>query len=329
MKFLSRVGVEPFIVCLFGSIFLAWLEPRIGCAEACGVSLADIAAWGVAGIFFFYGLRLDGAKLRAGLVNVRLHLLVHFSTFVIFPAIAYSAMYMFGGFGGGGDVHLLWIGVFFLSALPSTVSSSVVMVSLARGNLPAAIFNASISSLLGVFLTPVIMGLVIGGVEGSRGLGDVLLKLVVQVIVPVVAGLLLNRKFGAFAAAHKTALKNFDQSIILLIVYTSFCDSFRKKMFDGFPPSDILLLSVAMVGLFFLAMGIVWGLCRVMGFNREDTITAVFCGSKKSLVHGSVMSRVLFSNPAVVGVVLLPAMLYHAYQLIIISVIAKRLGRAR
>ena len=59
-----------------------------------------------------------------------------------------------------------------------------------------------------------------------------------------------------------------------------------------------------------------------MKFNREDTITALFCGSKKSLVHGSVMSKVLFSNPAIIGVVLLPTMLYHAYQLIIVSIIA-------
>ena len=68
-------------------------------------------------------------------------------------------------------------------------------------------------------------------------------------------------------------------------------------------------------------------MCSAMGFNREDTITAVFCGSKKSLVHGSVMSKVLFTNPAIIGVVLLPTMLYHAYQLIIISVIAKKIGR--
>jgi sodium/bile acid cotransporter 7 len=147
------------------------------------------------------------------------------------------------------------------------------------------------------------------------------------VIVPVVAGIMLNSKFGKFALAHKVALRNFDQSIILLIVYTSFCDSFHKKMFDGFPMSDIVMLSIAMVGLFFFAMAIVWGLCKAMHFNREDTITAVFCGSKKSLVHGSVMSKVLFSNPAIIGVVLLPTMLYHAYQLIIVSIIAKKLGK--
>ena len=327
MKFLSKIGLEPFIICLFLAIALAWLNPNIGIASVFGITLGDIATWGVAGIFFFYGLRLDPEKLKAGLVNVRLHLLVHFSTFILFPAIVLFAMYIFGAFDKGSDISLLWLGTYFLATLPSTVSSSVVMISIAKGNLPAGIFNASISSLLGVFFTPILMSLFLDNLEGTHGLGDVILKLVIQVIVPVVAGIMLNSKFGKFALAHKVALRNFDQSIILLIVYTSFCDSFHKKMFDGFPMSDIVMLSIAMVGLFFFAMAIVWGLCKTMHFNREDTITAVFCGSKKSLVHGSVMSKVLFSNPAIIGVVLLPTMLYHAYQLIIVSIIAKKLGK--
>ena len=327
MKFLSKIGLEPFIICLFLAIALAWLNPNIGIASVFGITLGDIATWGVAGIFFFYGLRLDPEKLKAGLVNVRLHLLVHFSTFILFPAIVLFAMYIFGAFDKGSDISLLWLGTYFLATLPSTVSSSVVMISIAKGNLPAGIFNASISSLLGVFFTPILMSLFLDNLEGTHGLGDVILKLVIQVIVPVVAGIMLNSKFGKFALAHKVALRNFDQSIILLIVYTSFCDSFHKKMFDGFPMSDIVMLSIAMVGLFFFAMAIVWGLCKAMHFNREDTITAVFCGSKKSLVHGSVMSKVLFSNPAIIGVVLLPTMLYHAYQLIIVSIIAKKLGK--
>ncbi len=327
MKFLSRIGLEPFVIFLFGAILVAYVNTEVGIAEVSGVTLSDVATWGVAGIFFFYGLRLDSQKLKAGLVNTKLHLLIHISTFVLFPAIVLLAMYVCGAFESEGDVHWLWLGTYFLATLPSTVSSSVVMVSIANGNMPAAIFNASISSLLGVFFTPILMSVFLENIDGSNGLDDVILKLVVQVIVPVIFGFLLNPRFGKFANAHKKELRIFDQSIILLIVYTSFCDSFHKKMFSGFPLVDLVVFSVAMVALFFVAMAIVWGICRFLGFNREDTITAVFCGSKKSLVHGSVMSKVLFSNPAVIGVVLLPTMLYHAYQLIIVSIIAKKLGK--
>ena len=315
-----------FIALLFASIGLAYLIPWVG-ADYEPFGLGDVAAWGVMFIFFFYGLRLSREKLKAGLVNTRLHMLVHISTFLLFPVLLLAVMKLCGAMDGEGDVHYLWIGSFFLATLPSTVSSSVVMVSLAGGNLPAAIFNASVSSLLGIFITPLWMSIFLDNIDGAHGLGDVVFKLIVQVLIPVCAGAALNPKYGAFAERHKKALRNFDQTIILLIVFTSFCDSFEKKMFSGFPLVDIAILSASMIILFFAVYFIIYALCHLMKFNREDTITALFCGSKKSLVHGTVMSNVLFNNPAVIGVILLPTMLYHAFQLLIVSVIAKEMGK--
>ncbi len=326
MNFLKKIGLEPFIVALFLAIFFAWFEPSIG-RDREPVSIGDIANWGVSVIFFFYGLRLSKEKLINGLRNIKLHVLVHFSTFVLFPAIVYFAMYVCGGFNAQGSMYYLWIGTFFLAALPSTVSSSVVMVSIAGGNIPAAIFNASISSFLGVFFTPLLMSVFLRDIEGSSELGDVIFKLIFQVLVPVMAGFLLNSRFGMYAEKHKSILRKFDESIIVMIVYSSFCESFYKDMFKGFPAITLIELSVAMILLFVFAMLLVWGICKVLKFNKPDTITAIFCGSKKSLVHGSVMSRVLFGSSAMTGVILLPTMLYHAFQLIIVSVIAKKIQK--
>lgn len=328
MNFLKKIGIEPFIIALASAIFLAWLDPDIGRARE-PVGVGDIANWGVSVIFFFYGMRLSKEKLLNGLKNVRLHFLVHFSTFVLFPCVVLAAMAVCGGFSAEGNAYYLWIGTFFLATLPSTVSSSVVMVSIAGGNLPAAIFNASVSSLMGVFITPIWMGLFLKDIEGANNLSNVLASLIFQVLVPVVAGFLLNPKFGWFAEKHKKTLRFFDESVIVLIVYSSFCDSFFKKMFEGFPFSTILLLSVCMIALFLAAMVVIYRICRLMNFPDEDSITAVFCGSKKSLVHGSVMSSVLFGSSAATGIILLPTMLYHAFQLIIVSVIAKKIAEIR
>ncbi|MBE6413888.1 MAG: bile acid:sodium symporter [Verrucomicrobiaceae bacterium] len=326
MNFLKKIGIEPFIMALFGAIFFAWLVPDFG-RDREPFSLGDAANWGVSVIFFFYGLRLSKEKLVNGLRNVKLHFLVHFSTFVLFPIVVLSAMYLCGGFSAEGNLYYLWIGAFFLATLPSTVSSSVVMVSIAGGNLPAAIFNASISSFIGVFITPLWMGIFLKDIDGSSALADVILKLVFQVLVPVVAGFLLNKKWGWFAEKHKKILRLFDETIIVLIVYTSFCESFYKKMFDGFAMFTLVELSVAMIVLFLATMLVIWGICKVLKFSKEDSITAVFCGSKKSLVHGSVMSRVLFGGSSMTGIILLPTMLYHAFQLIIVSIIAKKISK--
>lgn len=317
-----NVGLDWFILALIGMIILAYLWPDPGIQKGI-FSLKSIAGYGVSLIFFFYGLRLSRDQMIAGLSNWRLHLVVQISTFFLFPLLILGIKSVFGENGN----ELFWLGVFYLAALPSTVSSSVVMVSIAGGNISAAIFNASISSLIGIFITPVWMGVVLSRTVDAFDLTDVILKLVVQVLVPVIMGILLHKRFGAFAGRHRKKFRYFDQSIILLIIYTAFSESFARNMFESHGIRDILMLGIFMVALFFFFYGLITFISRLFGFNREDKITAVFCGSKKSLVHGTVMSKVLFPNVPAAGVILLPLMIYHALQLMIASVIAQGMAK--
>ena len=322
LQILSRFGLDTFILLLISMILLAYLLPQGGTGRGTW-SLSSLAGYGISLIFFFYGLKLNFVKLKAGLRNWKLHAVVHISTFILFPLIILSCKGLFQY----TNTYPLWLGAFFLASLPSTVSSSVVMVSIAEGNIPAAIFNASISSIIGVFITPLWMSLVNTGANENADMSGIITKLVLQVLVPVVLGILLNKKWGWFAEKYKKELKYFDQTIILTIVYTAFCESFAQHMFSNIGFVELIMLGICMVSLFFLAYFIISLISRLLSFNREDTITASFCGSKKSLVHGTVMSKVLFANSTMTGILLLPLMLYHALQLIIISMIAQKLAK--
>ncbi|QRR04310.1 bile acid:sodium symporter family protein [Dyadobacter sandarakinus] len=317
----KKAGLDEFMLALLGVILLAWLWPEPGMRDS-PLPLSEISTYAVSVIFFFYGLRLSPEKLRAGLVNWKLHIMVHLSTFVLFPVLALTARSFFTG----NEAQSLWLAVFFLTALPSTVSSSVVMVSIARGNIPAAIFNASISSLIGVFATPLWMGLVMDATPGAFDLWSVVGKLALQVLLPVFAGILLNGRWGHFAETYKKYIRYFDQFSILLIVYTSFCESFGEHLFSALDLKDLLFLGAGMLGLFFGIYFLLTFIANLLHFSDEDRVTAVFCGSKKSLVQGAVMSKVLFSG-AQAGIMLLPIMIYHALQLIAASIIAQRIGR--
>ncbi|POY35226.1 hypothetical protein C3K47_16320 [Solitalea longa] len=319
---LAKIGLDGFILGIISAIVIARFFPEPGAYEG-QWSLKSFATYGASLIFFFYGLKLNKEKLIHGLSNWRLHLMVQLSTYLIFPLVVFTCFKLFAT----QSDNLIWVGALFLSAIPSTVSSSVVMVSIAQGNIPAAIFNASISSLVGVFLTPFWINIFFS--SGSQGfdIADIILKLIFQVLVPVILGLLLNKHFGKFADKYKAQLRYFDQSIILLIVYTSFSESFKHKVFEGYQVAELLLLGLLMVGLFFCVYFLISAAAKAFTFNREDRITAVFCGSKKSLVHGTVMSKVIFANSLSLGVILLPLMMYHALQLVICSFIAQRMAR--
>lgn len=318
-KILENIGLDSFVLALTASILAAWYWPEPGVYKGF-IDLESIANAGVSLIFFFYGLKLSTKELKAGLSNWRIHIVVQMITFLIFPL----TILVLWRISGAPSNSLYWIGTFFLAALPSTVSSSVVMVSIARGNIPSAIFNASVSSLLGVFLTPMWMGFIITSSGGDYNLPQVIFKLAYQVLLPVALGVALHSKYGHIAMRNRDLLKLFDQSVILLIVYVSFCDSFVNKMFNHSSPVEIMLLGVAMMLLFFLIYGITLFISKVLGFCREDTITALFCASKKSLVHGTVMAKVLFTGVNGVGVIILPLMIFHTLQLVAASIIAKR-----
>lgn len=325
-SFLRRFGIDYFILALLAMVVLAYLFPAFGTNSA-WYAPASLSGYGVALIFFFYGVKLSPQQLRSGMSNFSLHIVVQLSTFVLFPLLALLLKPALAAY----DIAL-WQGVFFLAAIPSTVSSSVVMVGMARGNVPAAIFNASISSLIGLVMTPLLIGFgmtLSGNAGGMSDMSSILFKLLWQVILPVFAGTLLHRYLGKFALKYQQWLKYFDQMIILTIIYTSFSSSFEAGIFAHTSWTYLLLLGLGMLVLLGIVYQIIAFICRKLAFNREDSITAIFCGSKKSLVHGTVFSKVLFPASTTVGMLLLPLMLFHAIQLIVISMVAQQMAREK
>ena len=200
------------------------------------------------------------------------------------------------------------------------------MVSMAKGNIPAAIFNASLSGIIGILLTPLWVTPFLGQTNTNMDFGHIYTQLALEVIMPVILGILLQPLGGKIANRYSRQLSFFDKSIILLIVYKSFAASFHSGIFSQIQWHDILLLTGIVLSLFFTAYGLIYIISGMLRFNREDRITALFCGSKKSLVHGTVMSKVLFYKMSTAGIILLPLMFYHGLQILLISIIASRLA---
>jgi sodium/bile acid cotransporter 7 len=311
-----------FNILLVAAVFLAWLFPGIG-SKVGLFSLSSIANYGIFVIFFFYGLKLTPSKLRTEIGSWRTHAIIQFTTFVLFPVLVLLMRPLFVYHSSS----MLWLGFFYLAALPSTVSSSVVMVSAAKGNVPMAIFNASISSLIGIVVTPLWMSLVISNITANSASSEmitIILKLILQIFVPVTLGILLNKYWGDFAQKNTNRLRLFDQSVILLIVYTSFSASFYEKIFVNFSWTTIIICFLLTIVLFCFVYLILNVICKQLKISKYDSIAIKFCGSKKSLVHASAMAKIIFAGYSGIGLILLPIMIYHTFQLIVVASIAER-----
>jgi len=319
---MNRLRIDPFVLTLLGAVLLAYFFPHWGSREST-LPMDEAASVGIALIFFFYGLKLSPDKIRMGLRNTKLHLLIQLCTFLLFPLIVIA----FYPLVQDEESRSIWLAFLFLAALPSTVSASVVMVSIARGNIPGAIFNASISGLIGIVVTPLWLGFFLKQAESDFNLGAVYVKLLTEILLPVVVGALLQKYLGSFVVKHAGKLANFDKAVILLIIYKSFARSFEDEVFSSVALKDLGLIALAAIALFFLVFLLTGYLSERLGFSVEDRITAQFCGSKKSLVHGTVFAKILFPAGFPVGIIFLPLMLFHAFQILAVSVIAGRHGR--
>jgi sodium/bile acid cotransporter 7 len=319
-----KFKIDKFVLSIALVVLLAYLFPEFG-GNSSPLPLGVIGSIGISFIFFFYGLKLSPEKTKSGLKNWKLHLFVQVCTFLVFPIIV-LCFYPF--------LHTeyetnIWVSFLFLASLPSTVSSSVVMVSIAKGNIPAAIFNASISGLIGIIITPLWLGLFLNNTATNYDLGAIYSKLVFEVLAPVILGLLLHRFWGEFAQKHNNYLTLFDKSVILLIIYKSFATSFEENVFGGIDTLDFVVIAIAVISLFYLVYFLTGFFSDRLGFNTEDKITAQFCGTKKSLVHGTVFAKILFQGSSSMGIILLPIMLFHSFQIFIISFIATRLANRK
>ncbi len=316
---MKQIKIDIFLLLTFVTILIAYCFPQLGNKAYKGI-VDNIISIGIAFIFFFYGLKLSIEKIKTGLKNLKLHFVIQITTFVFFPLI----IILFYPYFKGENYFYTWLSFLFLAALPSTVSTSVVMVSIAKGNLPAAIFNASISGLIGVFITPIWMGFFILNSDVDYNLSHIYLKLIIEILIPVVLGLSLQKKIGNYVMKHIQLLNKFDKSVILLIIYKSFAESFEQKIFSEVGTMYLLIVTFLCCLLFYLVYFFTGWVAKFLNFNREDTITAQFCGTKKSLVHGTVFSKILIPATIPMGIILLPIMIFHAFQIFVITFISER-----
>lgn len=317
-KHLKRVVTDWFLCGMLLAVLLAWLFPRFG-ASGGAMHAETVTNVGVFVVFFLHGINLSSEQIGHGLKNWRLHIMVQGFTFLVFPLIWLASDKLLGAF----IPATLMLGFLYLCALPSTISSSVALTGSAGGNVPAAILNASLSSVLGIFITPWLCSLVVGRGSGGIDLGVTLLDLCGMLLLPLVLGQLLRPLFGKFFARHKRYTSLVDKLVILLLVYAAFCNSMVSGLWQQQGSSVLLLAFGGCAVVLALILFMTTRTAAALGFSHADKVAAVFCASKKSLAAGAPMAALIFGSNPGLGLILLPIMIYHPLQLIVCSVMAE------
>ena len=323
-NFIDRIlGYRPdlLIVLIVLGVVVALIFPADG-------TFADVMDWVVkiviGVLFFLYGARLSTREALNGLMHWRLHLLILAFTFLLFPLIGLALMPLQHAIGED-----LYQGILFLCLVPSTVQSSVNFTSIAKGNVPGAIISASASNLIGVFVTPVLVLLLMSSAGGGLTIDtSVFLDIALQLLAPFIVGQIARAVIPAvqtFAKAKPTSY--VDKISIGLVVYVAFSEGIVMGVWSSVSWVAIVGIIIGSVVLVWIMLTVTSWVARKLGFNYADQVAIQFCGTKKSLASGLPMATVMFSGGA--GLIIVPLMIFHQVQLMMCSVRAAKYEATR
>lgn len=314
-----------FVLGMIGAVILAFLAPGPG-ARGGWLNPDFVNNGGIALILFLQGLSLAFEKVKSGAGNWRLHTLIQVYTFVIFPIV---------GVALNALMPVLWpdapeairSGFLFLCVLPSTISTSVVLTAVARGNTAGALFNAAFSNIIGVIVTPLLVQLLMNRTGQTGSFGPLLVKISLLTLLPFGMGMLLRPRLGAWVDARKVWVSRISNAVILFIVYAAFCDSVQDRIWERHGVGLTIHTFAVALGLFLCISMMVHLSCKAMKLNRADRIAAYFCSVKKTLAMGVPLAVLIFGNRADLPLILLPVMFYHPVQLFLNGLLANHWAR--
>ena len=327
-KFRAFAGKNFFLVGMFVAVGLARLAPTLGRNGGILRPELFIGRYGVTFIFLLSGLSLELSQLKDAASNIKLNSLIQLGTFAAWPfLLGLPLVTLIGRHLPTFLPSALLDGILILTCLPTTVNMCVILSRTAGGNTASALCNAIISNLIGIVLTPALLFQFFGASIQLPFL-EMFLKLCNKVLVPVAIGQALRgTPVKLFYEKHSKRFKRAQELILLSILWNAFCTAICKglglSLQHGIALGFLLpsLHAVSLLALFqFFSL-------PILGFTRQDAVSAMFCASQKTLAFGLPLIQTIFEGNPNLALYCAPLMFFHPLELIMGSSLIPRLEK--
>ncbi|KAI8899948.1 putative sodium bile acid cotransporter [Globomyces pollinis-pini] len=311
-----------FLIGLLIVMGLAWVYPEIGRKGGWIRSEITINYITVSLIFFISGLDLKTSTLLDALLYWRLILTVQSISFILLPVLTLGICKLLGLVGYNSN---LIDGILISIICPTTVSSNVVMTQASHGNTAASLVNSVVGNSIGIIISPSLIILFFNLQAGNTKPIDfisVIVNLTLTILVPLVIGQLVRYWVpNVVNWISRVNLSNVNSVLLLLLIYTIFCESFYHHHFKGISVISFLILMIITIVQFGGFVVICWGIARQIGFDCRDVVAIVFSGASKSIVTGLPILYATFGSSDNVGLLAVPMIVYQALQLVMGAVL--------
>ncbi|KAM9662095.1 sodium/bile acid cotransporter 7 isoform 4-T4 [Morphnus guianensis] len=315
MGLLERLRKEWFILGIVLVIAAARLEPAVGVKGGPLKPEITITYIAVSAIFFNSGLSLKTEELTSALMHVKLHLFVQIFTLVFFP----TAIWLFLQLLSITPINE-WLlkGLQTVGCMPPPVSSAVILTKAVGGNEAAAIFN----SAFGSFLLDLKSQCKFGHHQLFPDLPSNILKYGI-VITPLLLLLFIVRRYiKDWLERKKPPFGTISSCVLLMIIYTTFCDTFANPNIDLDKFSLIIIVFIIFsVQMSFMFLTFLFSTRNNSSFTPADTVAIIFCSTHKSLTLGIPMLKIVFAGYEHLSLISVPLLIYHPAQILLGSLL--------
>uniref|UniRef100_A0A5F4WA91 Sodium/bile acid cotransporter n=1 Tax=Callithrix jacchus TaxID=9483 RepID=A0A5F4WA91_CALJA len=306
MRLLERMRKDWFMIGIVLAIAGAKLEPSIGVNGGPLKPEITVSYIAVATIFFNSGLSLKTEELTSALVHLKLHLFIQIFTLAFFPATIWLFLQLL-------SITPIneWLlkGLQTVGCMPPPVSSAVILTKAVGGNEAAAIFNSAFGSFL-------------LGSSSSVPFTSIFSQLFMTVVVPLIIGQIVRRYIKDWLERKKPPFGAVSSSVLLMIIYTTFCDTFSNPNIDLDKFSLVLILVIIFsIQLSFMLLTFIFSTRNNSGFTPADTVAIIFCSTHKSLTLGIPMLKIVFAGHEHLSLISVPLLIYHPAQILLGSVL--------
>ena len=269
-------------------------------------------------VFVISGLELNTKNFTEEIKKIKNVLTVLFSSFIMFPVVAYFLAHYFFRL----EQELL-VSASILATSPVTIASGMVLTRLAKGNVPLSLFICILTNIVGIFTIPLSLNLMLQSeIRVELPILDMLLKLVILVLIPILFGQLLQHPFPNIAKKYKKAFSIFSQCIILLMILSAISSSIDRISTLGVM---IIYIALFILILHILIVVLNYFIAHFVGYDKAARKALVLHSSQKTLNVSFVVWNKFFSTAYPMALIL--PIIYHITQNIVGTFIANYWGK--
>ena len=220
------------------------------------------------------------------------------------------------------------MGLALFCCMPTTLSSGLALTNQARGNAALALMLTVATNFIGIFTVPLVLSQLLGHLgQVELSAADLLRKLCLMILVPLVLGKGLRRLVEEWADRRRAGLTMFSSAALITVPWMKFSESSETLANAAVGGLLVLIVSGLLIHLLYLALNDV--ACRLLRLPLAERKATVLLASQKTLPVAMTVLAFLpdsVASPQTRGLLAIPCITFHLGQIFIDAFLATRWG---